>query len=104
MYPYGWKCDEDAPTMKELQRVADITVKALESVHGTKFESGGICKTIYQASGSSVDWAYELGGVQYPFAIELRDTGTNGFMLPSNQIIPSGEEMLASIIAMLSAI
>ena len=104
MYPWGWECNDDAPTKNELQRVADITANAIYKVHGVKFQTGGICKTIYQASGSSIDWAYEKGGVQYPFAVELRDTGRYGFMLPANQIVPSGEEMTASIVAMVSAI
>ena len=104
MYPWGWNCDEDVPNKPELQRVADITANALYGVHGTKFTTGGICKTIYQASGSSIDWAYEHSGVQYPFAVELRDTGRFGFMLPANQIVPSGEETMAGLVAMLSAI
>ena len=39
-----------------------------------------------QASGSSVDWAYEKAHVKYSYALELRDQGQTGFMLPNNQV------------------
>lgn len=44
-----------------------------------------------QASGSSIDWAYNQG-IKYSFSFELRDTGRNGFLLPASQIIPTAEE------------
>jgi len=64
---------------------------AIASVHGTQYRYGPIATTIYLASGSSVDYTYNAG-VLYSFAVELRDTGAYGFVLPPNQIIPSGEE------------
>jgi hypothetical protein len=30
--------------------------------------------------------------IKYSFSTELRDTGDNGFVLPANQIVPSGIE------------
>ena len=54
--------------------------------HGTVFKSGAIAKIIYQASGSSVDWAHTKLGVKYSYALELRDRGRFGFMLPVNEI------------------
>lgn len=44
-----------------------------------------------QASGSSIDWAYN-NGIKYAFTFELRDTGRYGFLLPADQIIPTAEE------------
>ncbi len=38
-----------------------------------------------QAAGSSVDWAYAVEGVKYSYALELRDTGRHGFLLPASQ-------------------
>jgi len=35
--------------------------------------------------------------IKYSFAAELRDTGNNGFVLPANQIRPSGEEVWAGV-------
>ena len=34
-------------------------------------------------------------GTRFAFTTELRDTGRYGFVLPPDQIIPSGEEMWA---------
>ena len=50
-----------------------------------------------EAAGSSKDWAYGSVGVKYSFAVELRDTGRYGFLLPAAQIVPTGEEMFASL-------
>lgn len=44
-----------------------------------------------QASGGSIDWAYDFG-IKYSFAFELRDTGFYGFLLPAKQILPTAEE------------
>ena len=44
------------------------------------------------ASGIANDWVYAVANVKYSYTIELRDNGTFGFLLPEDQIIPSGEE------------
>lgn len=51
-------------------------------------------------SGSTIDWAYGVLGVRYAFALELRDKGRYGFMLPAYQIAPTGKETFAAIKAM----
>jgi hypothetical protein len=38
------------------------------------------------AAGSSVDWAYEDAGIKYSFALEVRDDGKWGFLLPQVQL------------------
>ena len=43
-------------------------------------------------SGSSVDWTYDELGVKYSFAVELRDQGEYGFLIPADQIIPNCKE------------
>merc|ERR1712004_313081 len=40
-------------------------------------------------------WYKGVLGTRYAFTTELRDTGVHGFVLPKDQIIPSGEEMWA---------
>ena len=47
------------------------------------------------ASGGSIDWTYGEAGIKYSYTIELRDTGRHGFLLPPEQIIPTGEEVWA---------
>ncbi|XP_011851254.1 PREDICTED: carboxypeptidase A4 isoform X2 [Mandrillus leucophaeus] len=90
MYPYGYSAKK-APDAKELDKVARRAAKALASVSGTEYQVGPTCTTVYPASGSSIDWAYD-NGIKFAFTFELRDTGTYGFLLPANQIIPTAEE------------
>ncbi|XP_051975121.1 carboxypeptidase A4 [Xyrauchen texanus] len=90
MYPYGYTCT-NIPDQTELQAVGTSAVKALSSLYNTRYQVGSICKIIYQASGGSIDWSYDIG-IKYSFAFELRDTGLYGFILPANQIIPTAEE------------
>lgn len=90
MYPYGYSCN-DVPDAPELDSVGRSAVKALSTLYGTSYKVGSICKIIYQASGGSIDWSYNLG-IKYSFAFELRDTGRYGFLLPANQIVPTASE------------
>ncbi|GAB1290644.1 Carboxypeptidase A2 [Apodemus speciosus] len=90
MFPYGYKCANPAD-FNELDEVAQKAAQSLKRLHGTSYEVGPICSVIYQASGGSIDWAYDLG-IKYSFAFELRDTGFYGFLLPAKQILPTAEE------------
>uniref|UniRef100_A0A2K5C3W4 Carboxypeptidase A4 n=1 Tax=Aotus nancymaae TaxID=37293 RepID=A0A2K5C3W4_AOTNA len=90
MYPYGYTAKK-APDAEELDKLARRAAKALASVSGTEYQVGPTCTTVYPASGSSIDWAYD-NGIKFAFTFELRDTGTYGFLLPANQIIPTAEE------------
>ncbi|KAK7076841.1 hypothetical protein SK128_011598 [Halocaridina rubra] len=102
MTPYGY--DYTLPANYDEQyRVAETGVQALTAVHGTQFTYGNIADVIYLAAGGSSDWAYDATGVQYAFALELRDTGFWGFLLPPEQIIPTGEETWAGLKAAITA-
>ncbi|XP_072508838.1 carboxypeptidase A4-like [Notamacropus eugenii] len=90
MYPYGYTCNK-APDSDELDKVGKQAARALYSLFNTKYHVGAICSTVYQASGSSIDWAYE-NGIKYAFTFELRDTGHYGFVLPAKQILPTAQE------------
>lgn len=90
-----------APDYDYMWAVGRKAVEALEATHGTqytlKIPSG-------RYGGFSMDWAKGVRGIKYPVLIELRDTGRYGFILPPDQIIPSGEETLAAIVAYLREI
>ena len=89
--------------------------EALYAVHQKRYDVGCIPCLLYVASGGSLDWA--LGkkslklynshlnckqtflftftgeaGIPYSMAMELRDTGSYGFILPPSQIIPTGKQ------------
>lgn len=80
-----------------------------------------------KATGSSMDWAYDVGKVPLAFGFELRDTrdgiwelhsmivtmiykqkklffsqGGYGFLLPADQIIPNCEEFMDGLKAMIA--
>lgn len=104
MTPYGYTNDLPPNYYTEQYPVAEIGVNALNAVHGTDFQYGNIADIIYMAAGGSSDWAYDSARIQYTYALELRDTGAYGFLLPADQIIPTGEETWAGLMAAVSAV
>ncbi|KAF3924390.1 hypothetical protein AA313_de0204254 [Arthrobotrys entomopaga] len=102
--PYGYTCKAAAPDAAEHMRVMKIWEAAMEKVHGTRFQYGPTCQTIYATTGDSADYTYGALGIVHSYAVELRDTGNYGFILPASQIIPSGEEAWAGFQALVGAI
>ncbi|KAF1936293.1 hypothetical protein EJ02DRAFT_414262 [Clathrospora elynae] len=97
MYPYGYSCSAVLPNSAKFASLTSGAISAVKAVHGTVFTGGPICNAIYQVSGDSVDYAYEVAKANYSMTVELRDTGNYGFVLPAAQILPSGEEMWAGL-------
>jgi len=93
LWPYGYGYDAYPDNYKEIEQLAIDASDALYGVHGTIFDPINSAD-LYPAAGASDDW-YKSIGMRYAFTTELRDTGTWGFVLPKEQIIPSGEEMWA---------
>ena len=50
-----------------------------------------------EASGVTTDWTQDVAGIDINYTIELRDTGEYGFLLPPDQILPTGEELFAAL-------
>ena len=72
---------------------------AIRKVHGLEFEYGPTCETIYQTSGESSDWVFDVAKAELSWGIELRPrrlTG-DGFVGPAGQIVQSGEEIWAGM-------
>lgn len=99
MSPWGYTT-KLPPDFKDQDKGSELAVEALEKVFGTKYQHGSIANTIYVASGSSADWTYGAAKIKYSYGVELRDTGKYGFLLPPDQIIPSGKETLEALIAL----
>ncbi|KAJ3339376.1 hypothetical protein HDU91_001030, partial [Kappamyces sp. JEL0680] len=107
MFAWGYTCNEQIPDYADLNTASANAVAALKKVNGMSFASGDICNTIYQASGTTVDYMYHNAKVKYAATIELRgkatarnpDTGSHGFVLPAAQIQPSGQEIVAGLTA-----
>jgi murein tripeptide amidase MpaA len=96
--PWGYTVDP-APKTAFMEGVGAAMADAIFGVHQTTYVSGPIASTLYVASGSSVDFAYGDQGV-FSWTTELRDTGEFGFILPADQIIPTGEENFAGIMVL----
>lgn len=92
---YGYSCTVVSAKNTELQSLAKGAVAAIKAYAGYTYKYGPICTTIYQATGSSVDYVNDVVGSDYTFTSELRDTGNYGFILPASQILASGEEAYA---------
>ncbi|PHH73839.1 hypothetical protein CDD82_5244 [Ophiocordyceps australis] len=97
MSPYGYTSEKLPANNDELQNLMRGVVEAIRGVYGTEFDFGPICTTIYPAAGSSVDWVTDVAKGDYVFTSELRDRGRFGFVLPADQIIPSGQEAFAGV-------
>jgi len=81
----------------DIMAVANPAVQAIKDTHGLQFVGGNVHDVIYPVSGSNMDWAYATLGIKYSYALELRDKGQHGFILPPDQIIPASEETWAGI-------
>ncbi|KAF3923061.1 hypothetical protein ABW20_dc0105246 [Dactylellina cionopaga] len=102
--PWGYTCDTPAPDEAEHMRVMTIWEAAMQKRYGTTFEYGPSCTTIYPTTGDSTDWTYGAAKIVHSYAVELRDTGRNGFILPPSQILPSGIEALDGFQALIGAL
>merc|ERR1711962_926653 len=94
LWPYGYAHNAFPDNKEELHQLAIDASEALFKVHGTRFDPINSAD-LYPAAGASDDWYKGVLGSRFSFTTELRDTGAHGFLLPKDQIIPSGEEMWA---------
>ncbi|MBS0188577.1 MAG: hypothetical protein JSS51_10945 [Planctomycetes bacterium] len=90
------------PGKAAFDRIGNAMVDAIAAKTGASYEYGGP-DILYLASGTAPDWFFGTTGA-IGLTIELRDTGLNGFILPTSQIIPSGNDGLAAAIAMVSGL
>jgi len=72
---------------------------AIASVHGEIYVAGTGGDLLYLADGVFPDWTTDSGVLAY--TIELRPTGSPGFDLPPDEILPTCEESFAGAMAML---
>ena len=96
--PWGWTNDLP-PHYSEHVALTSAAVGALQAVHGTVYTSGPSGVTIYPTSGTTDDYMYGTLGITHSYAIETRDRGQYGFLLPAAQIKPNAQEVLAAFIA-----
>jgi murein tripeptide amidase MpaA len=97
MSPWGYTSDlpKDYNVQNSLSAKCAAAIQA--GGYNTEYQYGPISTTIYPASGSSADYTYGVANVLYSYGVELRDTGEYGFLLPPDQIVPSGIETYAAL-------
>ncbi|KAK7189872.1 putative metallocarboxypeptidase ecm14 [Paraphaeosphaeria sporulosa] len=120
LYPYSYTCDEEPPAIEDLEELAMGLGKAIRtSRRGHAYKVTSACEgnvalsssspdgakekrklfpRIESAGGSALDWFYHELKVKYSFQIKLRDTGSYGFLLPSDNIVPTGNEVLEAVL------
>ena len=96
IYPYSSSYEAEAKNKAELEEVAQEMVNNIKSVHSKLYSHGEGAPSFYPAAGGSDDWAHSVG-VPLSFTIELRDTGSYGFIMPDVEIIPTCEENMEGI-------
>lgn len=101
MFPYG-HTEERVENYDDLKEIGNAAAAAIKKRHGKEYTAGSIIETIYPSSGGSSDWVYHALGIKLSYTIELRGTpeSTEMFILPADQIIPVGEEVLDAFVAM----
>lgn len=104
LLPYGYSCTAVAPDIDEQMVLAGGVADAIKSINGLDFIYGPTCETIYQTSGVSMDWGYDIAGAELSWGFELRPSSPEegGFIIPPENIIPSGEENLAGMLYLFS--
>jgi len=98
MSSYGYTCQLPAD-FAEMNAVMTQATQACYEENGRSYAFGSICNTIYQASGSSVDWAYQgfptRDRVVHAYTTEAFG---NSFIAPVAQIVPIAREIWAGIV------
>lgn len=107
LYPYSYSCSVEPPNLENLEELATGIAKAIRLSNGQSYSVASACEATSAAAlkrstefasrvepggGSAIDWFYHDMSAHYSYQIKLRDTGSYGFLLPKDQIIPSGEE------------
>ncbi|KAI1093240.1 hypothetical protein F5B19DRAFT_491573 [Rostrohypoxylon terebratum] len=95
--PYGYSCTAATTNQDKQNSLAKSLATAIEKPYGTRFTAGPTCATLYATAGGSNDYVTDVNKAEYGWAIELRDTGRNGFTLPADQILPTGIEIWEGI-------
>ncbi|KAI5919097.1 hypothetical protein F4810DRAFT_688844 [Camillea tinctor] len=109
LFPYAYSCNAQPPNMENLEEVAMNLAKHMRLSNGEVYTVASACegavsgisgmhKTRIEAGGGSViDYIFHEFGARYSYQIKLRDTGSYGFLLPSDGIIPTGEEVFQAM-------
>ncbi|KAF8423676.1 hypothetical protein EV426DRAFT_533901 [Tirmania nivea] len=104
LYPYSYSCSTLPPDLENLEELAMGLAKVIRLHSGEHYEVASACggsgyftQAQTGGGGSALDYLY-THHVPFAYQIKLRDTGSYGFLLPRENIIPTGEESLGVLI------
>ncbi|TGZ84340.1 hypothetical protein EX30DRAFT_354015 [Ascodesmis nigricans] len=102
LYPYSYSCSHRPHNLENIAELATGLAKTIRLTSGERYEVGSACDETgfvgypgASGSGSMIDYMHGVQRVPFTYQIKLRDTGAHGFLLPKDQIVPTGEEMWA---------
>lgn len=111
LYPYSYSCNADPPSLENLEELGMGLAKAIRISSGEQYGVASACEGAVSSKlaptggvsrmetggGSAIDWFYHEMRVRYSYQIKLRDTGSYGFLLPKENIVPTGEEAFNAV-------
>ncbi|KAI9809436.1 MAG: putative metallocarboxypeptidase ecm14 [Pycnora praestabilis] len=123
LYPYSYSCTRAPPSLENLEELAVGLSKAIRLSSGEIYSVTSACegsvsvsspstsgastkntkkdKGVYPrmetGGGSALDWFYHEMRVKYAYQLKLRDTGSYGFLLPKENIVPTGKEIFSAV-------
>ena len=121
LYPYSYSCTSAPPSLETLEELGLGMAKAMRTSDGEIYGVASACEgsvtkdklrnskitdrktprdifpRMETGGGSALDWFYHELKIRYAYQVKLRDTGSYGFLLPSENIIPTGKEALGAV-------
>lgn len=105
LYPYSYSCNANPPSLENLEELGMGLAKAIRISSGEQYSVASACEgavvggvsRMETGGGSAIDWFYHEMKVRYSYQIKLRDTGSYGFLLPKENILPTGEEAFNAV-------
>ena len=61
--PYGYSCSVIAADSAELSSLAHGYANAARGLYNTTYKAGPVCNTVYKASGSAIDYSYDVSKI-----------------------------------------
>ncbi|XP_072929537.1 uncharacterized protein [Epargyreus clarus] len=101
LIPFG-NTTEPLANYHDAMNIGRRAMGALSVRYGTQYVTGNIAEAIYFATGVSVDWVKGHLNVPLVYCYELRDKGTYGFLIPEDQILPSNQEVMDSVLVLIN--
>ncbi|XP_077503073.1 uncharacterized protein LOC144113694 [Amblyomma americanum] len=92
MVPYGHGRGTYTRDYADQIASARAVSRAIQIRSGVYYQVGTISSLLGSSAGSSSDWVYDGAKIKYSLAVELRDKGRYGFLLPNFLIVPTADE------------